>query len=192
MTCTECREQLELSFGQTVPDAGTIQHLNSCAGCSMYWEQLVALAQDLSGDAQFSVDNTAIDKLVQEVEDAIQPPMDMASITQQKSDKVSTWNLMRLLPAAAAVLLVVGVGVGGYLVGRTDRDINTTSSYSTTLLPSTDDETAYDEPDDPTFAVLLSDFAADRPYDASEKLLDDITDEEMEYLAQNFDVGDLL
>ena len=192
MTCIECQQQLEQSFGQTAPDADTIQHLNSCAGCSRYWEQLVKLAQDIPGDAQFSVDNAAIDKLVQKIEEAIQPSMDIASVAERESDKVTPISLMRLLPAAAAVLLVAGVGVGGYLMGRTDRNTNTANNYQTILLSSIVDEAAYDEPDDRTYEVLLSDFTADRPYDASEKLLDDITDEEMEYLTQNFDVGDLL
>jgi hypothetical protein len=40
--------------------------------------------------------------------------------------------------------------------------------------------------------LLLYDFASDRLYDASETLLDDITEEELRYLEQNFEVGDLL
>jgi hypothetical protein len=100
---------------------------------------------------------------------------------------------MRWLPAAASVLLVVGVGIGGYFMGRTNLNPATaTIDQPTALLLGSVDESDYDEPDDPTFEVLLSQFTTDRPFDASEKLLDDITDEEMEYLTQNFDVGDLL
>lgn len=193
MTCTEYRQELEQSFGQTLTEADTIQHLNSCAECREYWEQLASLAQELPDDSQFHSDDATIDALVQRVEDAIQPSVDIAPITQQESDKVSTWTWMRLLPAAAAVLIVVGVGIGGYLLGRNDINQTTGIDDQSVAMPlGSIDDIDYDEPDGPTFEVLLSDFAADRPFDASEKLLNDITNEEMEYLTRNFDVGDLL
>lgn len=193
MTCTECRQQLEQSFGQIQLEATLVEHLGGCAECREYWEQLARLAEDIPDNTAFTFDTDTIDRLVRTVDRAIDQANGTTPFAKQDAHEVSRWNLMRLAPAAAAVLLVAGVGLGGYFVGRTNFDpaITTIVQPVATGLSSTD-ESDYDEPDDPTFEVLLSDFAADRPYDASEKLLDDITDEEMEYLAQNFDVGDLL
>lgn len=193
MTCTECRQQLEQSFGQIQLEATLVEHLDGCAECREYREQLARLAEDIPDNTAFTFDADTIDRLVRTVDRAIDQANGTTPFAKQDSHEVSRWNLMRLAPAAAAVLLVAGVGLGGYFVGRIDLDPTTaTNDYQAAMLFGSTDETDYDEPDDPTFEVLLSDFAADRPYDASEKLLDDITDEEMEYLAQNFDVGDLL
>jgi hypothetical protein len=98
----------------------------------------------------------------------------------------------RLVPAAAAVLLVVGAGLGGFRLGQletgnsSDADLTQTTYYSET----TDDEET--EPDELTVQVLLDDFALDRRLNASEYLLDDISEEEMQYLASNFDIGEIL
>lgn len=193
MTCTECKQRLEQNFGQTQLESTLDGHLNDCAECRNYWEQLARLADDLPDDAAFAVDADTIDRLVQAVDRTIDLSNDTAPNAKRESYDVSPWTLMKLLPAAAALLVVAGVGFGGYFVGRTNFDPAITTIVQPVVTQfGTTDESDYDEPDDPTFEVLLSDFAADRPYDASEKLLDDITNEEMEYLAQNFDVGDLL
>lgn len=193
MTCIEYRHQLEQSFGQRQLEAGAAEHLNNCAECREYWEQLTSLAEDLPDDANFSVDADTIDTLVQSVDRTIDLSDDTAQTARTDSHDFSPWTLIKLLPAAAAVLVVVGVGIGGYFVGRTDLDSTTAiNDQPAAMLLGSTDESDYDEPDELTYEVLLSDFATDRPYDASEKLLDDITDEEMEYLTQNFDVGDLL
>lgn len=193
MTCIEIKQILDQSFGQTEHEPEVDEHLTNCSECREYWEQLVNLSEALPGDEQFSFDDATIDSLIEKVEDAIHPSTDITSITTQETKNITQVNLMRWLPAAAAVLLVVGVGIGGYFVGRTNLNPATaTINQPTALLLGSVDESDYDEPDDPTFEVLLSQFTTDRPFDASEKLLDDITDEEMEYLTQNFDVGDLL
>lgn len=193
MTCAECKQRLEQSFGQTQLETTLDGHLNDCAECRNYWEQLARLADDLPDDAAFAFNANTIDGLVQAVDRTIGLSNDTAPNAKRESHDLSPWTLMKLLPAAAALLVVVGVGFGGYFVGRTNLNpaMTTIDQSAATLFGSTD-ANDYDEPDDPTFEVLLSDFAADRPYDASEKLLDDITNEEMEYLTQNFDVGDLL
>lgn len=193
MTCIECRQQLEQSFGQTQLEVTLDEHLRVCNECRNYWQQLARLAEGIPDDRSFAFDDDTINKLVQTVDETINQSTGTIPMARRGSREASPWTLMKLLPAAAAVLLVVGVGFGGYFVGRTNLDPGklTIDNPAPTVLSSTN-VSDYDEPDRLTFEVLLSDFATDRPYDASEKLLDDITDEEMEYFAQNFDVGDLL
>lgn len=193
MTCIECRQQLEQSFGQSQLEDTLGEHLDACVECRDFWQQLVRLADGIPDDTSFAFDANAIDRLVQTVDETINQSTSTIPMARRDSREVSPWTLMRLLPAAAAVLLVVGVGFGGYFVGRSNLDpVNSIIDNPGATLLSSADVNDYDEPDGITFEVLLSDFATDRPYDASEKLLDDITDEEMEYFAQYFDVGDLL
>ncbi|MDH3890867.1 MAG: hypothetical protein OEV49_07255 [candidate division Zixibacteria bacterium] len=193
MTCDEYRQQLEQSFGQTRLETSVLEHLKSCAECRRYWQQLAGLAEDIPDDQAFAIDAATVDRLVQKVDGVINLSNGTASLAPSDSRESSPWSLLKLLPAAAALLVVVGVGVGGYFVGRTDLDPPTaTNDQADATLSGLVDESDYDEPDEPTYDILLSAFTTDRPYDASEKLLDDITDEEMEYLTQNFDVGDLL
>ena len=51
---------------------------------------------------------------------------------------------------------------------------------------------AYDEPDDDMISALISKYSSEQEYGASEALLNDITEEEFEYLMDSFDPGDML
>ncbi len=192
MTCPEIRKLLDLSFGMSGPDPALEEHLNRCAECRGYWLRLTRLADEMPDDTQYSFDDAAIESMIDNVEEVIES----RRVTEKSSGRsfrdYSYRNLMRLMPSAAALVLVVGVGVGGYFWGRSVPQVIEPSGYSAIVDPFVMDRELYDEPDEPTYDVLVSRFAGERPYDASETLLGDITEEEFNYLSESFHVGDIL
>ncbi len=193
MNCADCRQELELSFGQAEFDATVSEHLAQCANCRTYWAELAELAGSLPGDDAFMVDAATVEMLALKVDKTIDAQESKGKTTSgelSKQRSLLTW--MRLLPAAAALLLVIGIGSAGYLLGRFDNRTTTITGNGAALEISQAMDDDYSEPDDPTVRLLLYDFASDRLYDASETLLDDITEEELRHLEQNFEVGDLL
>ena len=193
MNCADCRQELELSFGQAGFDATVSEHLAQCVDCRTYWAEMKELAGSLPGDDAFMVDATTVEMLALRVDQAIDAQESKGTTTPgELGEQRSLLTWMRLLPAAAALLLVIGIGSAGYLLGRFDKQATTITGNGTAFEISQTMDDDYSEPDDPTVQLLLYDFASDRLYDASETLLDDITEEELRYLEQNFEVGDLL
>ena len=181
MNCADCRQELELSFGQAEFDATVSEHLAQCVDCRTYWAELAELAGGLPGDDAFMVDATAVEKLALHVDQTIDALESKGKTTPGESAgqrSLLTW--MRLLPAAAALLLIVGIGSAGYLLGRFDKQATTITGNGAAIDISQTMDDEYSEPDDPTVQLLLYDFASDRLYDASETLLDDITEEGLE------------
>ncbi len=97
----------------------------------------------------------------------------------------------------AAVLLVVGLSYSSYRLGvesnsgpnldtlqTADADVN----RLTVLLEYDIDE----EMDEDLIGILIGDYCTDASYEATATLLDDITEEELEYLTENLEVGELL
>ena len=193
MNCADCRRELELSFGQAEFDAKVSEHLAQCVDCRTYWVELKDLAGSLPGDDAFMIEATTVEMLALQVDQAIDAQETKGKTTLGESaGQRSAVARMRLLPAAAALLLVIGIGSAGYLLGRFDKQATTITGNGAPFEISQTVDDDYSEPDDPTVRLLLYDFASDRLYDASETLLDDITEEELRYLEQNFEVGDLL
>ncbi len=193
MNCADCRQELEFSFGQAEFEATVSEHLAQCADCRTYWAELAELAGGLPGDDAFVVDATTVEMLAHKVDQTIDAKETKGKTTfDESAGQRSAVAWMRLLPAAAALLLVIGIGSAGYLLGRFDKQATTISGDGAAFEISQTMDDDYSEPDDQTVRLLLYDFASDRLYDASETLLDDITEEELRYLEQNFEVGDLL
>ncbi len=193
MNCADCRQELELSFGQAELDATVSEHLAQCVDCRTYWVEMKELAASLPGDDAFMIDATTVEKLALKVDQAIDSQESKGKTTPgELGEQRSLLTWMRMLPAAAALLLVIGIGSAGYLLGRFDKQATTITGNGAEFEISQTMDDDYSEPDDPTVQLLLYDFASERLYDASETLLDDITEEELRYLEQNFEVGDLL
>ena len=112
-------------------------------------------------------------------------------------DRVTRIGWSRYLSAAAAILLLVGISLIGSWESHRNADIGSVDSDSfagpdgsTSLLLLYEDEV--DQFDDAVLSVILSDFGSNGYFEASELLLDGLSAEELQYLEENFDVGEVL
>jgi hypothetical protein len=192
MNCAECRQELELRFGEEKLDAKIADHLAQCIECRTYRTELDGLATGLSEDV-FVLDGATVEGLAQQVDERV-ARLDARRDAEpyERADRRSLWSWVRAVPAAAAIVLVVGVGVTGYWLGRWEvKSVATTAEQQSTPLSEFIDEEET-EPDEVTVRVLLDDFTRERRLDASEYLLDGISEEELRYLESNFDIGEIL
>ncbi len=186
MTCEQCREQIELSFGSSDFPADVLKHLQACPACRAYADELAGLVETCGqgGDPAFS--SAEIEAAVSEVEnrlDTVLPPA------------ITSINWVRRLAGVAAVLVVTGALLGGYLIGKhrtVDLSANVASPGESALVATTDGTDEFNEMDDELVSVLIEDFSDGRFFGADEALLDDLSDEEMKYLEDNLTVGDML
>lgn len=187
MTCEQAQERLELLFGaHPLPD-NLVEHLHGCATCRAFQDDLAELEQRFGTDADFVLSENEENFVVHAVE---------SRTGQSKTVGTTSHAWFRPLLRVAAVVLIAITSYGTYQLGI-ERG-SSESSYSTpevtpqygslASLYMSDEEV---EMDDKMITVLIDDYS-DSYFESGEVLLGDITAEELEYLLDNFEVGELL
>ena len=181
MTCQQVQEELDLTFGVEPLSEQASAHLASCDVCRAYAAELTSLTESLGDDAVFAPSIFESNKLAWAVEDAMNHPAKQRSWTSR----------IRYIAAAAVVLLAAAIGVDQYrrtitVDIPTSKDTTQLASTDTSLLPSTTLDLTNTE-----LEQMLLDYST-LDDDAASEVLQNLTDEEMQYLEKNFDVGELL
>ncbi|MEW5794908.1 MAG: hypothetical protein AB1772_00980 [Candidatus Zixiibacteriota bacterium] len=188
MNCDKVREELELDFGTNQSSAEVADHLRTCESCRAYRDELINLAPRLGDDDNIALTFAEIEHAVRMVEGRIAPRRSYRPVFRR-------WlqPLVRVAAAAAIALFAYGAYELGQMQGMSEDGVSLTSTGVTTdnltLLLTGDLGT---ELDDDMVRVLIDEFSSSAPLGASESLLDDISEEEMKYLEEHFEIGDLL
>jgi len=187
MNCSECRDELLLRVGQAEPlPSGLRDHLNSCDECRKIYQELKVNCERLGNDTDFVPDGLTEEQFVAAVERRIE---------RVRPSRVTWVAWRRYVPVVAAILIVFAITLLGYRELRIEHD-NGVVQTADTLVSDGLLWTLYDQEindfDDEFFNLILSDFVIDRYFDAGEQLLDDLSEEELQYLQENFNVGEIL
>jgi len=188
MTCSHFQEQMLVYFGQKQLPTDLQEHLAECTTCQAAWKELSNLGDRLGENDLFHPNDAQVDRLVSKISSTIE------EMEQDKKHYVpwvrKVWYTY--VPTAAAAALVLGIAIGKYMTGGTAPDSRVTEM----AVNKTDISGLYEEGDqeldEDAVVTLIDDFTAQHSSDASEWLLDDLTEEELKYLEKSFDVGDLL
>jgi predicted anti-sigma-YlaC factor YlaD len=188
MSCDRVQEQLLLYLGQQQPPEELRQHLAECPACRSLWRELSRLEQKLGSDELFYPGDTDVERLVSKVDAAVR------SGERARKDAASRVRKIWLtyVPVAAVAALVLGVAIGWYVAERTvlTPDEAPSAAEEVSFTGLTDED--FVQLDDDAVSALLYELTTRHPYEAGEWLLDDLTEEELKYLEERFDVGDLL
>ncbi len=185
MTCVETQERLYENAGRAKLPADLKAHVISCDSCRAVWDDLRDLSM-LADESPFLPTEAETERLVAAI---------YRRIDSQQRGKVAilpSW-LQRLAPLAAAAALVAVMAISGDYV--TERE----AAYHDSLAASADDIELYssavvsdDDLDINTIESLIEDYTAHPASEPSSALLKDLTEDELQYLTENFDVGELL
>ncbi|MBD3403381.1 hypothetical protein GF420_10835 [candidate division GN15 bacterium] len=144
----------------------------------------------LGDDTDFFPTEAETEALLARVNDAID--------AREKSTAVRPTPVWKqLLATAAALVLVVGGTIVALKTGMVDfNDTAVTQSTAVDTSALMARVTAYEQElyalDDGDVQVLLREAVSEHGFESTERLLGDLTEEELEYLEASFDVGDLL
>ena len=188
MNCSHFQDQMLLLFGQKQLPEELQSHLAECPSCWDFWEELTGMNEKLGGDDLFFPNDAQAEQLASEVDTVIE---------KIERDNVPVVTRIRKgwyerVPIAAAAALVLGIAIGTYLAGRTAFDTGGAEIASGITSVASLYEVGNEELQESTVGSLIYDFTAQHSYEASEWLLNDLTEEELDFLENNFDVGDLL
>ncbi|MDF1543542.1 MAG: hypothetical protein P1R58_00405 [bacterium] len=176
MNCQQTQEELLLSFGSSELPAEIRKHVDQCEKCHAVMSSLDRLRPNALTDQDFTLPEQVTEQIQASVIESIKPQ--------------PVFSMQKALAIAASVLLVLGVSYVSYKSNGTD-DPRTLRSDSTidTVIETADLSDADETPSlDELFESVDSD-----PYRSSyDLLLEEITDEELDYLEKNLSAGELL
>ncbi|MBD3333711.1 hypothetical protein GF356_12750 [candidate division GN15 bacterium] len=179
----EIKDSLLEHFGQDHLPQNLQTTLESNPEARAFWDELHNLDQTMPGDGAFYPDEQSFDDLIERVESEID-----ATVERKHLDSLTRPWYRAATIAASVALMAVAV----MLALQMQDPTTDTAMLTTTETETVDDTTALIQPNESTTSALISEFASRQNVEASEWLLEDLTDEEFEYLQENFQVGDLL
>jgi len=179
MKCEQVKEQLELFFGNDEFPEDIERHLQGCETCRKHREELQRLSEKLGVDADFEPSRSDLERAIAGVG---------SRIGSNQAPSIIPVSWLRPLSRVAAAILIVGVSYTTYLIGRKQAQYPTVATVDTVQTATSDSA----EMDDEFVSMLINDLSSNGYFDAGELLLNDLTDEEMDYLKENMTVGDLL
>ncbi len=188
MNCNQAHELLELSFGRNDLPTELVRHLSECPNCQAYREHLAQLGDSLGTDDDFAISPAELDRTARAVEQVVIP----TPIT-----RVVPRGWLRPMVRVAAAVLIVAVSFSAYQIGRYTQ-VSDTVEYDTTAdleygsVVALWEAELEEEMDEGMISILIDDYSAGSYYEAGEALLGDISEEELEYFTEDFEVGELL
>jgi hypothetical protein len=185
MECGGFKDRLSGRVGYLFLEANEREHLEQCPECRSLYEEYLKLENDLN--------NLAI-KPLSAVEFAmVQQKLDK-KINRFQRKAISFYGLFTRYGAgfvAAAFLFFVSLWSGfEYGVYYTENETAYDSYYLADNGYSESDEV--ETMDDEYIGLLLNDYTQNYGFNSSDLLLGDLTQDELEYLENNLNAGDIL
>ncbi|MEW6052004.1 MAG: hypothetical protein AB1644_13200 [Candidatus Zixiibacteriota bacterium] len=190
MNCTQFRDEMALYVGQEQLPEEFRAHLNGCEACRKAWGELLLAASHLGNDSLFAVDKSEQDEMVARIEERI-------GVTRITDIRPRRW--IQYAAAVAAVLLLGLIAILSALnysdmaptVPSAGVDTSDSAVYSITDA-AYDLGTADESLDDDAVGALMYDLVSQNGQQASDTLLNGLSEDELKYLEANLKVGDLL
>ncbi|MEA2031364.1 MAG: hypothetical protein U9N55_07205 [candidate division Zixibacteria bacterium] len=185
MNCHKVQEELYEHFGQKKLPDYLEEHLIQCDDCRSLWHELGQLEPGLGNDESFYFAPDEIDEMTQHIENSIDDTTPRNVTLFHRIAQIA-------LPVAASLLLLFGISklANDPVTLNYNQDSTLYSITEFNNLTYSNDNNS--ELDVVTFNLLLQDYTSDVTTASGEALLDDITDDELEYLKDNLDMGDFL
>lgn len=181
MNCNEIKNIILESFGEKEISAELKEHLDSCPECNAYYHELNALSGFTGSDDDFILTTEEVDQMVEEIDIKI-------SRMEPKTKTTSIWRYY--VPVAAAVVLIFGITWMGGFFSSADNSAGTTIVDS--MWVAINDADISNDVTGDELNFLINDYSSGVTTIQADQVVDELTEAEYEYLARNFDVGDIL
>lgn len=199
MNCRDCQDELLLMAGQDMLPDEITDHLAACPDCRERWRELETIKELISVQEDFLLDAIEQERVLTDVARRIGVSESGKADTVWRSvvlEPVTTVGWQTYLSMAAAILLLLGISMTGSWQERLSRTStqaggSPSDTGAMVSLLSLYDGGA-DQLDDVALNLIMSDYGQKGYFEASEQLLDDLSDEELQYLEKHFDLGEVL
>ena len=185
MKCDLIKDKLLESFGNTKLSSELRNHLNECTECRQYYQELLSITEDIGGEDNFNLTQAEREQFVAKVDEKIDQH-ELRKVT----DITPKWK--SYVPVAAAIVMILGIALVSqlsYLFDSSDR-INITENHDSLWINI--DKTEIEFVNNDNYENVLIDYSSIDNSVSDEWILDDVTEEEYQYLLDNFDIGEII
>ncbi|HOP07425.1 MAG TPA: hypothetical protein PLF13_09055 [candidate division Zixibacteria bacterium] len=196
MNCNFVQEELLLWFGRqsqgTIPEE-LLAHLEKCPDCAAFFEEQQQLASLMPPDELFYPERHEAAVMFQNIEERLDLLDQKRTWWQSFKER---WRpvleLRKVVPVAASMVLMLTFGMVAQKAVHDTAPSEIQSMTESDNLLNIFSDPALDQPDEPTVNALLWQVNSSYQTNAGDMLVDDISQEEYDYLLENIDVEDLL
>lgn len=185
MNCKDFRDELILYIGGHDLPEDIRAHLESCSDCRAFWTELNSVTGNLGKDSDFYLDEAELEASASGVDERIDR-LELGRVTDAR------WAWKSFVPAVAAMVLLVGMSLIIYTAGWLSGNGGQAGLEVEDSLFVTVENGEVDVLSESDYEYILYQVSVDGRAATSEALFDEITEEELEYLQQNFDIGEIL
>ncbi|MEA1980916.1 MAG: hypothetical protein U9N54_08080 [candidate division Zixibacteria bacterium] len=178
MKCNEVKNELMLITDDKELTSSLREHLLRCADCKKYYEEMQNLLEDFGSDDLFSPTDSETDAMIKNINN---------EITKKKPTIIP---LHRYLSIAAALILVLGVTYIARKTGEFDKYKQPIYANSDSINRAENNSNLLND-DYEMYGNYFEQLNLEN-YETDEEFLYYLSDEDFEYLEDNFDVKELL
>jgi hypothetical protein len=193
MNCRDIQDELALLFGAELPQE-LEAHLESCGECREYRQQLLELDRAVPNDAEFYPSVAESEQLASEVMQCLPFESNNKAAVPWRRKLTSILSAgLRPRPLGAAVVSALLLVLGLWWISLTpEGPAERGPVLISQLSPEAVRDTSLYEPESETVALLVYEYAASEPTSPAGGIVDDLSDEEYEYLEKNLTAEDIL
>ena len=184
MNCEKCQNQLYELFGEKQLPDEIQKHVDTCNGCYELLTELQNVKAGLGTDEQFVEGMIDPDRMVETVNSKIDK-LEISKVTS-----IARWKTF--VPAAAALVIIVGVGFLSQIMLKIDpsQSNNRIDSIPPVLVKLSQIE--IDELNKSDFNEFVDEYSYEYGFDEELESMDDLTEEQFQYLQEHLDVEEIL
>ncbi len=178
MKCHVNKELLLENFGSGALPSEILDHLKNCENCRGFYEELEYSKNLLGNDSDFVIPSIDTEEIFENIEQSI------------NSKKGMTIPIYKLFSVAAAIILVFSVTFIAYKTGEFNQSAGNNQFAVTDSSILKLNELLTDEND--LIEQFYYEFEGDISAKTDEAILNYLSEEEINYLEDNFDIEDIL
>ena len=189
MNCNDCQNLILENFGSSELQFDCLEHLQSCSSCRQFHLELAPLRRRLGDDTLFHLTQSESSSFLETLSQRLDRPHVI---------DIRPRFALRRLAIAAALLLLAGAGAFRLWYATDSGSADSVAVVESGPVADSLLAIAVDLPadsldlNDHDVQILLHDFSQNRGFEATESLLNDLTDDEIKYLQKNLNKGDIL
>lgn len=161
------------------------KHLNECTDCREYYQELLNIRNDIFEEEDFYLSQEERERFIIELDQKIDQH-ELRKVT----DISPRWKTY--IPVVAAVVMILGVALVSRIPNlfNDSNQINKTENNDGFWIKIDKKEVEFVNTDN--FENILIDYSSIENSINNEWMIDNVTEEEYQYLIDNFDIGEIL
>ena len=186
MNCKDIQDTLLENFGVFDISEDIKNHLRECESCRAYYSELENLHKRMGTDNTFKLDEHQITNITEQINEKID------TLEVEKETKATPmWKYF--VPVAAGLVLVLGLALVGNLIHwfENGNGLAMNDDYTDSVMVVIS-QTDLEDYSGIEIDNILTEYSSQDDVVGEVLLIDDLTEEEYQYLEANLNIGDIL